>query len=156
MADDCNCGTATIENYPNPYFSRFSLCVLDVVRRLQQHPLFEKGVEMNHIVEYLRHQPYLDGDLCSQVATALQDLESSGYLMYMKNGYKTMGPFAKISAAKSQKQRRIVWRKLEMKFGYKSTDVMLPLKVRRNRRMSSESDFRNPGSSPFNSQESLI
>lgn len=44
------------EIVPVEYFSRFSLCVLEVVRRLQQHNLFERGVERTHIIDYLKHQ----------------------------------------------------------------------------------------------------
>lgn len=99
-------------------------------------------------------RPYIDGDLSSQVSTALRELENYGYLMYMKNGYKTLGPFAKLCATKTQKQRRQVWRKLEMKFSHSNTDIMLPLVPRKNRRVKSESDFRNNGScSTLNSQE---
>lgn len=60
--EDSNCcgelvsGQFASDKGPIEYFTRFSLCVLDVVRKLQQHSVFEKGVEKCHIVEYLRHQ----------------------------------------------------------------------------------------------------
>ena len=59
------------------------------------------------------HRTFIDGDLSTQVSTALIGLESCGLIMNTYGGFKTLGPFAKLCLAKNSKQRRLAWEKLE-------------------------------------------
>lgn len=118
--------------FPVEYYQRFALWVLDIIRKYQQYPMFEAGMDKCHIIDYLKKQlsilfireihsfsvfslfrPTIDGDVESQVDIALQDLETKGFIMETNGSYRTLGPYAKLCSVKSAKQRRTAWEKIE-------------------------------------------
>ncbi|KAL5280467.1 hypothetical protein ACFFRR_004443 [Megaselia abdita] len=107
------CETVSGARFPVEYYQRFALWVLDLIRMYQQHPMFEAGMDKCHIIDYLKKQPTIDGDVESQVDIALQDLENKGFIMESNGSYRTLGPYAKLCSVKSAKQRRTAWEKIE-------------------------------------------
>ena len=55
---------------------------------------------------------YACGDLVSQVRMALQELTCNGFVRYIHQGYRTLGPFAKLALARSPQQFNIAWDKI--------------------------------------------
>lgn len=52
-----NSGGSKPENRcPAEYYQRFSLWVLDIIRKYQQYPMFEAGMDKCHIIDYLKKQ----------------------------------------------------------------------------------------------------
>ncbi|XP_055372794.1 uncharacterized protein LOC129606477, partial [Condylostylus longicornis] len=97
----CNYSDYTVDQY---FSQRLSLCVLDTIRVFQSDPYFKDGVNLCFIIESIRNRSFIDGDIESQVLAAIQHLESIGFIMQGPKGFRTLGPFAKLSLAKTQKQ----------------------------------------------------
>lgn len=52
------------------------------------------------------------GDVEAQVKMALKELISNGFVRFVNQGYRTIGPFAKLALARTSHQLNIVWERL--------------------------------------------
>lgn len=43
---------------------------------------------------------------------ALKELTTSGFVRYVNQGYRTLGPFAKLGSARNQRQYNSTWERL--------------------------------------------
>ncbi|XP_017468155.1 PREDICTED: uncharacterized protein LOC108360405 [Rhagoletis zephyria] len=60
----------------------------------------------------LAKEGYACGDVGAQVRMALKELASSGFVRYMNNGYRTLGPFARLALARTPRQFNTAWDRL--------------------------------------------
>jgi len=97
----------------NVYHLNTSLYVLDVVRMFQDHPkYYSDGLKEADIVQMLAKESFACGDIESQVRMALKELSSAGFVRLVQQGYRTLGPYAKLSLARSPRQFNAAWERL--------------------------------------------
>ncbi|XP_075166903.1 uncharacterized protein LOC142239020 [Haematobia irritans] len=97
----------------NVYHLHLPLYILDVIRLFQDHPKYAKGLQEADIVAMLAKESFACGDLISQVKAAIKDLTSAGFIRYLYQGYRTLGPFAKLGQARTVRQFNIAWEHLK-------------------------------------------
>ncbi|XP_055857009.1 uncharacterized protein LOC129919926 [Episyrphus balteatus] len=100
----------------NIYHMNIPLFVLDVVRMFQDHPKYKNKLGHRDLVELLRQENFANGDLDSQIGSAVMTLEYLGYIRYINNGYRTLGPYARLTKAKNIKQKIKAWDEIQKKF----------------------------------------
>ena len=66
------------------------------------------------VVFFLRN--FANGDLDSQIESAVMTLEYLGYIRNINNGYRTLGPYARLTKGKSSKQKIKAWDEIQKKF----------------------------------------
>ncbi|XP_073848988.1 uncharacterized protein [Musca autumnalis] len=97
----------------NVYHLHIPLYVLDVIRLFQDHPKYVKGLQETDIVAMLEKEPFACGDIAAQVKTALSELTTTGFVRYVsQKGYRTLGPFARLSQARTKRQQDKAWKHL--------------------------------------------
>ncbi|XP_030387837.1 uncharacterized protein LOC115634317 [Scaptodrosophila lebanonensis] len=104
---DCEPTTSSLHH--NTYHMHLPLYIMDVVRMFQDHPKYACGIQQQHILEMLEKEPFACGDLEAQVKTALMDLTAKGFVRYINNGYRTLGPIAKLANARSVRHFNMTW-----------------------------------------------
>ena len=65
-----------------------------------------------NFIRFIAFRSYACGDLESQVRMALHELTCCGFVRYVSQGYRTLGPFAKLALARSPRQFNIAWDKI--------------------------------------------
>ncbi|KAM7344770.1 uncharacterized protein ACRADG_011360 [Cochliomyia hominivorax] len=96
----------------NVYHLHIPLFVLDVIRLFQDHPKYMDGLEETHIVAFLENEDIATGDIEAQVKMALKELAFSGFVRKINQGYRTLGPFAKLASARTRNQLNNAWEHL--------------------------------------------
>ncbi|KAL9922369.1 uncharacterized protein LOC119643780 [Glossina fuscipes] len=96
----------------NVYHLHIPLFVLDAIRLFQDHPKYVHGLKECHILALLEKESFACGDLESQVKMALKELTASGFVRYVCQGYRTLGPFAKLALARTPRQFNVAWDRL--------------------------------------------
>ncbi|XP_011199997.1 uncharacterized protein LOC105223834 [Bactrocera dorsalis] len=107
---DCEPSTSCLRR--NIYHLHVPLFVFDTIRLFQDHPKFLRGLKECHIIDMLEKEGYACGDVEAQVKMALKELSSSGFVRYINNGYRTLGPFARLALARTPRQFNIAWDRL--------------------------------------------
>ncbi|XP_037951814.1 uncharacterized protein LOC119682440 [Teleopsis dalmanni] len=107
-----NSASSTCVIRANEYHLHIPLYVLDVIRILQDHPAYFKGLKEKHIVEMLEKECFACGDINGQVRVALKELSAAGFVRCINHSYRTLGPFAKLAQARSQRQLNSAWMKI--------------------------------------------
>ncbi|KNC32118.1 hypothetical protein FF38_08212 [Lucilia cuprina] len=96
----------------NDYHLHTPLFVLDVIRLFQDHPKYIGGLKESHIVGLLEKEDIATGDVEAQVRMALKELMSIGFVRFVSQGYRTLGPFAKLALARTPHQQNVAWERL--------------------------------------------
>lgn len=52
------------------------------------------------------------GDVEAQVKMAIKELTASGFVRFVSQGYRTIGPFAKLALARTPHQQNVAWERL--------------------------------------------
>ncbi|BFG03432.1 uncharacterized protein DMAD_02690 [Drosophila madeirensis] len=115
MCDDApisDCEPSTSSLPFNAYHIHLPLYIMDMVRVFQDHPDYADGIKESNIIEMLKKEPFACGDLEAQVKTALMDLTAKGFVRYMNNGYRTLGPIAKLSNSRSARHFNQTWQRI--------------------------------------------
>ncbi|EDW72574.1 uncharacterized protein Dwil_GK20631 [Drosophila willistoni] len=107
-----DCEPTTLSLNFNSYHIHMPLYIMDMVRVFQDHPKYCNGIQAEHILEMLEKEPCVCGDLEAQVKTALLDLTSKGFIRYVGNGYRTLGPIAKLANARSARHFNMNWQRI--------------------------------------------
>ncbi|TMW50466.1 hypothetical protein DOY81_004462 [Sarcophaga bullata] len=97
----------------NEYHLNTILFVLDCVRLFQDHPKYIRGLKESHIVSLFEKEGFSSGDVEAQVKMALKELTSCGFVRYVSQGYRTIGPFAKLALARTPRQLHLAWERIE-------------------------------------------
>ncbi|KAL7738575.1 hypothetical protein ACLKA6_006875 [Drosophila palustris] len=115
MCDDSpisDCEPTTLMMHPNAYHIHLPLYIMDMVRIFQDHPKYVNGIKEQHIVEMLEKESFACGDLEAQVKTAVMDLSAKGFIRYINNGYRTLGPIAKLANARNVRHFCATWQRI--------------------------------------------
>lgn len=132
---DCEPSTSCLRR--NIYHLHVPLFVFDTIRLFQDHPKFLRGLKEYHIIDMLEKEwvvknyspekkfiyssnfhafivfrGFACGDVEAQVKMALKELSSTGFVRYINNGYRTLGPFARLALARTPRQFNIAWDRL--------------------------------------------
>ncbi|KAH8252801.1 hypothetical protein KR032_001918 [Drosophila birchii] len=107
-----DCEPTTLRLPFNTYHIHLPLYILDMVRIFQDHPKYSGGIQEEHILDMLEKEPFACGDLESQVKTALLDLTAKGFVRFINNGYRTLGPIAKLANARSVRHFNMTWQRI--------------------------------------------
>ncbi|XP_022228895.1 uncharacterized protein LOC111078500 [Drosophila obscura] len=108
----CDCEPSTSSLPFNTYHIHLPLYIMDMVRVFQDHPDYVDGIQETTIVEMLRKEPFACGDLEAQVKTAMIDLHAKGFVRYIGNGFRTLGPIAKLSNSRSARHFNQTWQRI--------------------------------------------
>ncbi|XP_017150729.1 uncharacterized protein LOC108160949 [Drosophila miranda] len=115
MSDEApigDCAPSTSSLPFNAYHIHLPLYIMDMVRVFQDHPSYVDGIQEATIIEMLKKEPFACGDLEAQVKTALMYLTAKGFVRYIGNGYRTLGPFAKLSNSRSARHFKQTWQRI--------------------------------------------
>ncbi|EDW00752.1 uncharacterized protein LOC6560914 [Drosophila grimshawi] len=107
-----DCEPTTSMMHSNAYHIHLPLYIMDMVRIFQDHPKYVNGIKENDIVEMLRKESFACGDLEAQVKTAVMDLSAKGFIRYLNNGYRTLGPIAKLANARNVRNFCATWQRI--------------------------------------------
>ncbi|KAH8319977.1 hypothetical protein KR074_010475 [Drosophila pseudoananassae] len=107
-----DCEPTTMRLPFNSYHIHLPLYIMDMVRVFQDHPKYCNGIQEEHILEMLEKEPFACGDLEAQVKTALLDLTAKGFIRFISNGYRTLGPIAKLANARSVRHFNMTWQRI--------------------------------------------
>ncbi|XP_013113142.2 uncharacterized protein LOC106091217 [Stomoxys calcitrans] len=97
----------------NVYHLHLPLFVLDAIRLFQDHPQYVRGLKEADIVNMLKKESFACGDIAAQVKNVLKELTTAGFVRYNSQGYRTLGPFAKLGQARTQRQFNMAWEHLK-------------------------------------------
>ncbi|KAH8421051.1 hypothetical protein KR222_005744 [Zaprionus bogoriensis] len=107
-----DCEPTTLMMHHNVYHIHLPLYIMDMVRIFQDHPKYVNGIKEQHIVEMLEKESFACGDLEAQVKTAVMDLSAKGFIRYINNGYRTLGPIAKLANARNVRHFCTTWQRI--------------------------------------------
>ncbi|ALC42232.1 CG3687 [Drosophila busckii] len=106
------CEPTTLTMHSNVYHIHLPLYIMDMVRIFQDHPKYVSGIKEQQIVEMLEKESFACGDLEAQVKTAVMDLSAKGFIRYINNGYRTLGPIAKLANARNVRHFCATWQRI--------------------------------------------